>query len=130
METLSEIRENGKEWWEGNRNGFFWAFLVFFAILFAGGAFRLLMLWQAWSPIVLLEDGDQTGSISEEKLTEEYMIASGLPGLVAASRNGKRYYYPWCGGLARIKEANKIWFKTGEAAEHAGYAIASGCDKL
>ena len=96
---------------------------VFLVILLVGGIFRLLILWQVWSPIALVERG-------EKNLTQEYMVASGVPGLVAASRNGTRYYYPWCGGLSRIKEANKVWFKTVEAAEQAGYTIASGCERL
>ena len=123
FQRITNIRKNSKEWWEGDKEGFFLASGVFLVILLVGGIFRLLILWQGWSPIALVERG-------EKNLIQEYMAASGLPGLVAASRNGTRYYYPWCGGLSRIKEANKVWFKTVEAAEQAGYAIASGCERL
>ena len=123
FQRITNIRKNSKEWWEGDKDGFFLASGAFLVILLVGGIFRLLILWQVWSPIALVERG-------EKNLTQEYMVASGFPGLVAASRNGTRYYYPWCGGLSRIKEANKVWFKTVEAAEQAGYAIASGCERL
>ena len=123
FQRITNIRKNSKEWWEGDKDGFFLASGAFLVILLVGGIFRLLILWQVWSPIALVERG-------EKNLIQEYMAASGLPGLVAASRNGTRYYYPWCGGLSRIKEANKVWFKTVEAAEQAGYTIASGCERL
>ena len=93
------------------------------------GFIRLNAVWQERSPITL-QEGGQEGVISSAKLQEKYLMASGLPGLVAASRNGKRYYYPWCGGLNRIKEANKVWFDSEEAAKAAGYTIASGCEGL
>ena len=130
FQRIAKLKENSKEWWKENKDGFFYASAMFFAILLAGGVFRLLVLWKNWSPITLVEGGNQIDSASEEKLIGEYMAASGFPGLVAASRNGKRYYYPWCGGLSRIKETNKIWFQTREAAEKAGYTIASGCEGL
>ncbi|OGZ46876.1 MAG: hypothetical protein A3J54_00250 [Candidatus Ryanbacteria bacterium RIFCSPHIGHO2_02_FULL_45_13b] len=130
LQRIAKLIENSKEWWKGDKEGFFWTGGVFLVILLAGGIFRLLVLWQDWSPIALTHEGEQTGFVSKEKLIQEYMTASGLPGLVAASRNGKRYYYQWCAGLNRIKEANKIWFDSIKSAEAAGYTIASGCEGL
>ena len=47
-----------------------------------------------------------------------------------ASRNGNRYYFPWCAGVERIKEDNKVWFATKEDAEAAGYTKAQNCKGL
>ena len=127
--TITKLIENSKKWWDDNTDSMFVVVAVFLAVLLAGSGVRLLFLWQARSPITLVEGGAE-GVVLEEDLTETYTAASGLPGLVAASRNGTRYYYPWCGGLNRVKEANKVWFDSEEAAEAAGYIIASGCEGL
>ncbi len=51
-------------------------------------------------------------------------------GLVLASKSGKKYYYPWCTGVDRIKEENKVWFSSVEDAKKAGLTPASGCAGL
>ena len=51
-------------------------------------------------------------------------------GNIVASKNGKRYYYPHCGGVNRIKPENRIYFETTEQAEKKGLTLASGCEKL
>jgi len=47
-----------------------------------------------------------------------------------ASRNGTKYYFPWCSGVDRIKEENKVWFETKENAQKAGYTPSSTCKGL
>lgn len=49
---------------------------------------------------------------------------------LVASKNGTKYHYSWCPGAAQIKEANKIWFASAEAAKRAGYTAASNCPGL
>lgn len=51
-------------------------------------------------------------------------------GNIVASKNGKRYYYPNCGGINRIKPENRIYFETKEQAEAKGLTLASGCKEL
>jgi hypothetical protein len=51
-------------------------------------------------------------------------------GQFVASKNGTKYYFPWCGTVKNIKEENKIWFQTREEAEAAGYEPASNCKGL
>ncbi len=48
-------------------------------------------------------------------------------GEVVASKTGTKYYFPWCGTVKRIKEENKVWFPSREAAEAAGYEPAANC---
>lgn len=51
-------------------------------------------------------------------------------GTYVASKNGTKYYLPSCGSSKRIKEENKVWFATKEAAEAAGYGPAANCPGL
>jgi len=48
-------------------------------------------------------------------------------GGVVVSKNGIRYHYLHCSGAKQIKEENKIFFATPEAAEAAGYSLAANC---
>lgn len=47
-----------------------------------------------------------------------------------ASKSGSSYYFPWCNGVKRIKEGNKVWFNSAEEAAVAGYNKASNCPGL
>ncbi|MFZ2038791.1 MAG: hypothetical protein WAV11_02545 [Minisyncoccia bacterium] len=48
-------------------------------------------------------------------------------GMLVASKSGTRYYFPWCSGVSRISEANKVWYNSYEEAQAAGLTAASGC---
>ena len=45
-----------------------------------------------------------------------------------ASNKGSKYYSVSCSSGKTIKEENKVYFKTGEEAERAGYALSSACN--
>jgi len=62
--------------------------------------------------------------------TDENASAALTTGNFVASKNGTRYYYPWCSTVKRIKEENKIWFATRGEAESAGYTKALNCKGL
>ena len=51
-------------------------------------------------------------------------------GMLVASKSGTKYYFPWCSGVARIKEENKVWFQSYEEARSRGLTPASGCQGL
>jgi len=44
-----------------------------------------------------------------------------------ASKSGARYHHVSCPGAKQIKEENKIFFSTPQAAEAAGYTKAANC---
>ena len=48
-------------------------------------------------------------------------------GEVVAAKSGHTYYFQSCGTVKRIKEENKIYFKTRAEAERAGYTPAKNC---
>ncbi len=62
------------------------------------------------------------------QLLENLEVSS--EGKVLASKNGTRYYYPWCGGVSRINPENIIWFEDREQAELAGYQPAANCQGM
>jgi hypothetical protein len=64
--------------------------------------------------IINLENDKNNNSVLEEKV-------------YVASKNGKLYYRIGCSGAGRIKEENKIYFKTKEDAEKFGYTLSSSC---
>jgi len=68
--------------------------------------------------------------VVENVNTEAAVSASLEEGQYVASKNGARYHLPWCGSAKNIKEENKVWFDTKEAAEAAGYTPAQNCEGL
>lgn len=49
-------------------------------------------------------------------------------GKLMGSRNGTKYYFPWCG--SNIAEKNKIWFNSEAEAKQKGYSPAANCKGL
>ncbi|NCN11719.1 hypothetical protein GW937_00170 [Candidatus Kaiserbacteria bacterium] len=49
---------------------------------------------------------------------------------IVASRSGTKYHLLSCPGAVQIKEENKIYFTSIEAAKAAGYLPASNCPDL
>jgi len=48
-------------------------------------------------------------------------------GEVVASKSGKKYYFPWCSGINRIKDENKVYFSTELDAQNKGLTLSSSC---
>lgn len=96
--------------------GIFMSFcLILLTVLFVG-SFQLWTIQASREEVKFVEAPESAS-----------MTASALPDMFVASRKGKNYYYPWCSGASRLKESNKIWFKSAKEAEAAGYKLASGC---
>ncbi len=70
--------------------------------------------------------GRDTGQGSDLSLMPSPLVAT-TSGSVVASKNGTKYYLPWCAGVDRISDANKVWFASVETAQAQGYAPASNC---
>lgn len=49
---------------------------------------------------------------------------------VVASKNGTKYHFLWCPGAGQMKEENKVFFASTDAARAAGYAPAANCPGL
>jgi Metal binding domain of Ada len=70
-------------------------------------------------------EGERQFSKTSE--TSQTNSGAASEGGYVASKSGEKYHLPWCSGAKRIKEENKIWFKTKAEAEAAGYEPASNC---
>jgi hypothetical protein len=89
-------------------------------------------------PVAVQEPGEasvgQVGPLSSSAQESDTGLGKGVgvgPAAgVVASKNGTKYYPPWCAGAKRISETNKMQFASAEAAKKAGYAPAANCKGL
>lgn len=51
-------------------------------------------------------------------------------GEVIGSKTGKKYYFPWCGTVKRIKPENQVHFASAELAVKAGFTPGGNCKGL
>jgi len=79
------------------------------------------------SVIVGNETSAENNSSSSINLDTKSITTSIAKGLVVASKSGTKYYYPWCSGVDRIKESNKVWFTSIEEAKSKGLTPAANC---
>lgn len=135
--TIQEIRQKCKAVLQ-NRE-FLTAAIIILIGTASFGLGRLSVYEERKVPITIEypnEDGREEGSAASpssavksaaSKQTAAVGMAEPISGGYVASKNGTKYYLPWCGGVSRIKEENKVWFATKEEAEKAGYTPAANC---
>lgn len=51
-------------------------------------------------------------------------------GPVIGSKSGKKYYFPWCGTVKRIKLENQVKFGSIAEAKSAGFTAGGNCKGL
>ncbi|MBM2817710.1 MAG: protein of unknown function with transrane region [Parcubacteria group bacterium] len=113
----------------------FFTAIVIILVAFAGfGLGRLSALEGKKSPILIERNSVSAillgDNISDEKLTVAKTVQNESNKSFVAAKSGTRYYFPWCGGVSRIKEENKIWFASEAEARKAGYTPAANCAGL
>src|SRR3989344_4759192 len=102
--------------------------LVIASIFFALG--RLSGLEERRVPIRIDSPGaQQTASVIEANMPRT-VLDSDVGGEVIGSKNGTRYYFPWCGTVKMIKPENQVKFASIEEARKAGYVPAANCKGL
>jgi len=74
----------------------------------------------ASSSINILGSVSQSLGAAVEQGTQN--AAANAKGLFVASKNGTKYYWPWCSWADRIKEENKVWFNSEKEAQAAGFS--------
>lgn len=141
--NLSEKIQKCKEWIKNNEKDVFLAFLIILTAFLSFGLGRLSKIFDNKTPVLVenavsseqKNDGEKIDVSLAEKIsnnsaafleTEKNKNDFGEK-IFVASKNGTKYYFLWCKGAEKIKEENKIWFKTAEAAKSKGFEPAKGC---
>jgi len=123
---IADLFKKVKTWCVESRNDLVIACIIFFTGLSGFGLGRLSVDLKPNSPLSVIQPiDDQNSDIDSSRATADTAVANDKK--IVASRNGTAYYYSWCSGAKRIKEENKIWFLTKEAAEKAGLKLAGNC---
>jgi len=137
--------EKVKEWAGEHSIEIYAGVLIVLVGLGSFGLGRLSAIWPKKEPITFskwdnpTKEGDRASTSQKEALNApshapSSQTASTLnaikEGKYVASKSGRSYHFPWCPGAKQIKEENKIYFDTKEAAEKAGYRPAANCDGL
>jgi len=113
----------------------FFTAIVIILVAFAGfGLGRLSALEGKKTPVLiernlsLLPSSDE--AVFNKNLTSGKTVQNPSEKSFVAAKSGTRYYFPWCGGVSRIKEENKIWFASEAEARKAGFTPAANCAGL
>ncbi len=101
-------------------------------LLVAAGSFglgRLSALTVSQGGFSVVEDNDAfkngtaaaASTVGQGPSSTSGQAGEATEGGYIGSKTGKKYYFPWCGSVAQIKEENKIWFKDLDEAKASGY---------
>lgn len=127
---LTQIAEKVKAWIRANQGDLFTAAVVFLIGMAGFGLGRLSVSLPEKQPIML---EDPAGGSDRPSLTTSAPVTSMSDlnnGAFVGSKSGSIYYAVWCPGASRIREENKVRFKTQEDAKAKGYRPAKNCSGL
>ncbi len=108
--------------------------VVIASIFFALG--RLSAIEQGNNSIkILYPNLSQAGSVVSAVSEEDSQVRTTLSGQsesgeVVGSKSGKKYYFPWCGTVKRIKPENLIHFSSIDEAKKSGFTPGGNCKGL
>jgi hypothetical protein len=104
-------------------------FIGFSLLLVAGIGYNIGQVWRSNHPLINVEAQISNPANKGAILQMASVTATPEDPRVVASKNSKSklYHHLWCSGAQRIKETNKVWFPTEEAAISAGYTLAANC---
>lgn len=114
-------------------------FLGFVIILVAFGSFglgRLSKIEGSKTPVRFENVSATTPETFSQKappvatIDQSASIIGSTSDQLVGSKNGKKYYYPWCAGVQKISPANLIHFISKTEAEARGYTPSATCKGL
>lgn len=72
-----------------------------------------------------------SGSVKGVSTTKTVVVPSiSQSSEVIGSKSGKKYYFPWCGTVKRIKPENQVHFASIDEARKAGFTPGGNCKGL
>jgi hypothetical protein len=110
---------------------FFTILLWVLSSLLFFGLGRLSALERRYSPVSIVR-GQMAPPLANISESEKAITTSPTPGVgesseVIGSKNGTKYYLPWCGALSRVKPENRVVFASAALARSKGYTPAANC---
>lgn len=132
LRFFKETAEKAKLFWEQNEREIILAIGVFLALLIAFGSGILVGNNKPEEPLTIEEPvvAEEISSLRENlKIFNESAPEIKMPEEknFVASKNGEYYYPLGCAAANRIKDANKIFFSSKEAAEQKGLKPSAYC---
>lgn len=125
MDYKSRIK-NLIEWGREYQNTIF-AVLILILMFFLGLGLGLLIRPNKPTPIII-DKNVKIGLPARAGLPAQSGLPSNSTGTnYVASINGSAYYPVNCKAAEKIKEENRVWFKTTQEAESQGYKPAQNC---
>ncbi|MEA1936850.1 MAG: hypothetical protein U9N04_01940 [Patescibacteria group bacterium] len=70
----------------------------------------------------IVSDFNSSSQVKGEQSKSDSVTLQNKAGMFVASKNSKIYHLPDCQYAQRIKDTNKIWFKSAKEAREAGYS--------
>ena len=149
--SIKDLGQKIKSFWENLKNRlepgetagkYYTALIIVLVGLSSFGLGRLSIQDENREPITIETDGvNQTGNIpqvstSANNLNQTASVVSSIAtkiepgGKLVASKNGTKYYFPWCAAAAKIADANKVWFNSEAEARAKGLQPAANCKGL
>jgi len=122
--SLKHIAVKIKDFYQGYVENIIWLVIFILALLDSFILGYLSNYNQSDELLKIVHDESFEITVDDLKKHSE----SSVGGEIVASKNGTKYYFPWCAGVNRIKEENKIYFSTEEQARGEGYDLAANCD--
>src|SRR5688572_5554168 len=97
--------------------------LIIVAVGFASYGLGMLSVTSQNNEEIRIVSSAASSVTGAKEVTQNFASAetSEKSGQVVASKSGKKYHFPWCGGAKQIAEKNKITFDSIEEARKAGY---------
>lgn len=124
---LSDRAQKVKGWIQENKGELFTTAVIFLVGISGFGLGRLSIIFPQKEPIRIEEapevrrEADRVGAFYANPQAK---------GKYVGSRSGSVYHSLGCPGATKIKEENKIWFRTKEEALARGYQPAANCPNL
>lgn len=132
MDTIRDFSEKIKAFWSSFKEEVLLGFIIVLVSLASFGLGKMSVSAPVYDTPETLQTkrGSQEGVSFKDTAPSPTPLDTGGEGEVVASKSGKKYHYPWCGGAKKIAEKNKISFNSIEEARRAGYTPAGNCKGL
>lgn len=126
---IGDYRSKVNGWIGERKSDLFVAAVIFLTGLGSFGLGRLSVVIPAKPPLTITQP-QEAGGREALATTASAPSPTNAAGAYVGSVSGTAYHFPWCPGALRIKEENKIWFRTKTEAENKGYKPAGNCPGL